>query len=651
MRFAGLVDIPEELIKAQKDGELVIFAGAGVSIDPPSNLPNFNKLASIASVRFDFPLKNEFENNLELYFGLLEQDEKPIKEFIYEIYSNPDSLPNHIHGLLIDLFKSPDSIKIVTTNYDRHFNTVVEERKMDNINFFYAPALPPGNRFSGIAYIHGNVVKGAYELVFSQSGFGRAYITENWASKFLHDLFKTYTILFYGYRHNDTILKYLTKGLQDAKPMFAFANKDDEKHWRYYRITPIPYPIIEEKDKYKSVVLTLNNWSSHIHMSLIDHQDKMKSICDNPPPEMTETEVTDYIVDCIKDQIKIRSFSRFLNLNYLDRWLKWLNNQKLLDNLFKPCMNLSKAEIELSDWLARVIVQSENETFFELMVKNNHELNFNIWYSIAFYLAQEVKNNSDELFTAKCVSVLLDTIPSFKTYIRQLGMILMNCNYPENKNAALILFDFLTTPVRQFEESYSKYYDKDARYKADSRNKLKGNVYELRNSWEKIFKPNLDFYWVHLEPVLNKQLTIALISNVALGQANYNSDRDSWWRNAIEPHPQNHHPRDIDLLIDAARDLLEYVIQKDDKKGKMLCDMWFSTRVPILKRIALHGISINDKIIPEEKLEYIISNKLLYKSDCKHEVFKILEKSFANSNRQTQESFIKEVLRGPDDEQ
>ncbi len=39
------VDFPEQLIEAQKSGRLVVFAGAGVSVDSPSALPDFNQLA------------------------------------------------------------------------------------------------------------------------------------------------------------------------------------------------------------------------------------------------------------------------------------------------------------------------------------------------------------------------------------------------------------------------------------------------------------------------------------------------------------------------------------------------------------------------------------------------------------------------------
>ncbi|HPQ03177.1 MAG TPA: hypothetical protein PK183_07760, partial [Bacillota bacterium] len=38
-------DLPEELVSALIDDKLVVFAGAGVSMNPPSNLPGFRNLA------------------------------------------------------------------------------------------------------------------------------------------------------------------------------------------------------------------------------------------------------------------------------------------------------------------------------------------------------------------------------------------------------------------------------------------------------------------------------------------------------------------------------------------------------------------------------------------------------------------------------
>jgi len=43
------VDLPQALVSAQRDGRLVVFAGAGVSMGPPSTLPSFDALAAAIS--------------------------------------------------------------------------------------------------------------------------------------------------------------------------------------------------------------------------------------------------------------------------------------------------------------------------------------------------------------------------------------------------------------------------------------------------------------------------------------------------------------------------------------------------------------------------------------------------------------------------
>src|SRR6476660_3495814 len=42
----GTIDFPPEVVDGQRDGQLVVFAGAGVSMPPPSNLPSFSDLAA-----------------------------------------------------------------------------------------------------------------------------------------------------------------------------------------------------------------------------------------------------------------------------------------------------------------------------------------------------------------------------------------------------------------------------------------------------------------------------------------------------------------------------------------------------------------------------------------------------------------------------
>jgi len=72
MHFAE-VDFPGPLIEAQENGELVVFAGAGVSIPPPSNLPDFTKLALELANGTDVRGKDE---PIDRFLGRLKEEHK-----------------------------------------------------------------------------------------------------------------------------------------------------------------------------------------------------------------------------------------------------------------------------------------------------------------------------------------------------------------------------------------------------------------------------------------------------------------------------------------------------------------------------------------------------------------------------------------------
>ncbi len=64
------VEFPEQLILDQRAGKLVIFAGAGVSLDPPSSLPNFVDLTEEIVSR---KLKKHEKSQLDQVLGASKQ--------------------------------------------------------------------------------------------------------------------------------------------------------------------------------------------------------------------------------------------------------------------------------------------------------------------------------------------------------------------------------------------------------------------------------------------------------------------------------------------------------------------------------------------------------------------------------------------------
>lgn len=118
MIFNG-VRLPDEIRIALEEGRLVVFAGAGVSVPPPSNLPLFNGLASqicggkpVAAVREDRVL------------GKLARAGTDVHAAAARILYNDQTQATQLHTEILRLFGTADKVRVVTTNFDDHFSTV-----------------------------------------------------------------------------------------------------------------------------------------------------------------------------------------------------------------------------------------------------------------------------------------------------------------------------------------------------------------------------------------------------------------------------------------------------------------------------------------------------------------------------------------------
>lgn len=65
----GDVNIPQQLLDAAAKDEVVFFVGAGVSFNPPSNLPSYEQLATKLAEEADEPLPHNGEQ-LDVLFGM-----------------------------------------------------------------------------------------------------------------------------------------------------------------------------------------------------------------------------------------------------------------------------------------------------------------------------------------------------------------------------------------------------------------------------------------------------------------------------------------------------------------------------------------------------------------------------------------------------
>lgn len=279
-------DIPDELLHQCDRGQVVFLCGAGVSV--PTGLPTFKELTEriIEGVGADrnqeiaqafAPWKEEnreipeaarasFDQILNLISTKYSKNE--ITNILEEELKKDLSLcPSPTHRILLDLSKSPQGKpQIVTTNYDHLF-------EQEDYPKFTPPMLPDiehhGASPEGITYLHGRLRDDDQKpanYVLSSSDFGRAYLAEGWATKYVRQLLKKHTVVLIGYKAEDPPVKYLLQGLNADKQrnpnrLFAFDSGTKEEvseKWSDRGVSTIEY---KDTTHHEHLWNTLEAWA------------------------------------------------------------------------------------------------------------------------------------------------------------------------------------------------------------------------------------------------------------------------------------------------------------------------------------------------------------------------------------------------------
>jgi len=269
MRFIkGGPDVPERLVQRHEEGRVVFFCGAGISY--PAGLPGFQslieKIYAGLGESFEAPEKAAMDaQRFDAALDLLERraPRASVRQQLWNILQPDLTLPGATatHEALLRLARNSDGThRLITTNFDRIFFKV-----NPGIQSFQAPLLPIPKKtvWDGLVYLHGllpatvteaSAVTALNRLIVSSGDFGRAYLTERWASRFVSELFREYSVCFVGYSIGDPVLRYMLDAIsadrlqgEEVPEMFAFgaytaAGEERERAgWAAKGVTPILY--------------------------------------------------------------------------------------------------------------------------------------------------------------------------------------------------------------------------------------------------------------------------------------------------------------------------------------------------------------------------------------------------------------------------
>ena len=326
MKIAG-IDFPKPLLNALRNNQLVVFGGAGVSIPEPAGLPTFRQLAEAVALGSGETLGNDEPE--DRFLGRLAHKGQQVHLQATEVLRKNTPKPSCLHHDLTALYRNPDSLRIVTTNFDTLFEEAVKARFGTEQEVFRAPALPLGRDFNGIVHLHGSI-DSPNDMILTDADFGRAYLSEGWARIFLLDLFRTFTVLFVGYAHNDMVMNYLARALpvDQTPPRFVLTDEADGSRWDILGIKPVFF-VKPNKYDYTGLHEGVAGLSEYATRGILDWQSAITRIATDPPS--LDQEEMDLVVDGLSDPAHTRFFVEAAsNIE----WVKWLDENGHLDSLF-----------------------------------------------------------------------------------------------------------------------------------------------------------------------------------------------------------------------------------------------------------------------------------------------------------------------------
>jgi hypothetical protein len=645
----GQIDFPREVLDAQRDGNLVIFAGAGVSMADPANCPSFRELARYIG---DEPVPDKEGSALDRYLGRLHKKGVEVHKQACRILGK-SSEPNLLHKELLKLFSSADKVKLVTTNFDPHFSTAAKEVFPGNeVNTFYAPALPLGNDFEGIVYLHGSINQRPDRLVLTDSDFGKAYLTEGWATNFLKTLFSHYTVLFVGYSHEDIVVSYLARGLPPNNSSQRFAlvrDKDAEKgvqNWAHLGIDIRTY-LTMEPDTHSALGNSIQRWADRAKMGFLDREQEIRRIVEAPPP--IDLEEVSFIERALEDPIEVQFFVH--HAKSLD-WLYWVNNRNLLKPIFEIGPPLGEIDHPLAWWFITKYVLEHPQEALSIVHKNGQRLNQRTWTLLCSHLENALQPSSqfqiDPQILAQWIALLLKAPQPLDQRV-MLGSLLCKCRCPEDKQIALLLFNNLTQPELGLNQGF--------RYSTEENSAIPSidfkiisdqtNGYWLKASWQKYFSPHLGEFAHDLLPLLTSRLQQYYQLLVSVGQATSDYDPLSFGLPIVEIHEPDGNHNIHHLLTNAARHVYDYLALNHPDQSTELIEIWYASGIPILKRLAVYGVGANARMTVNQKINWLLKHGLLYNSQFKDEVRFILKKSYPTASVPTLHRLLRGVEKGP----
>ena len=636
LSIAG-VEMPGEIIEAATNDSLAIFAGAGVSMQPPESLGNFEELTDTlfnsidvtnqVATDEDRPCEARLEKLVDVY-------EDKVYDACADLMNR--NRPSDLHRNILKCFDG-HPIRVVTTNFDEKFESAAGELGIaleEDHSIYYSPALPDGDQFAGLVHLHGAVCR-PQEMILTESDFGKAYVTKARAARFLVDLFSTYTVLFVGYSLNDILVRYLARSIPPTSKNHLFVlAKDNEgtEGIESLGMTPIPF---HEFDELPEVFSCL---SRRISYRLYDKMDTVKAVA-SQPDQSSPTKWED-VVRFLNDPSE--DAQRVIAKAYAEGASGFEAVQALVKHgidSFLFADSPTKQDSVLAQWAAESFALTEPLSLLQLSTEQNERFSSSFMAHVLGALSNPPDGLDGRVYEN-----------SLGIWALQLGLL-----GPQNLGAGYYITKILErcTSPRIGVAYIRKLFEARPSVHMNTLDKKPGPL-ELAFAYDR-FIPELAEYegsvirLLRSTPMQGLPIFVNLLEGFhdllsAYGTIDHPISLLSLDRAAIEEHEQNSEEEGSvpDSLIDIARDIgLNTIGTEDADKAIQLC---LDSRSEMAQRIGIF-LLLRHNPSPNDAINTVVSRKLLEKIALRHEVFRLLYSVYPQADAKHRSALISYVLK------
>jgi len=645
--------IPEELREAHEDANVVFVCGSGVSYD--AGLPTFNPLVALVlddllprkpNPKRDstpFLARNAYTNGkLDEALDILERSKKggygakAVRDCVKGHLDKPfKTLKRHETLARLTDLDTADG-KLVTTNFDWGFekgrNKILRGKPKPITKFtpHISPALPPGKRSSweGLVYLHGklNGSPDNRDLVLTAADFGKAYLLDGWARRFMIDLFRDYHVVFIGYSADDPTMSYLVKALaaeretsEHYKPAYAFApfggkgspktEIEAEQAWEIKGITALTYDSTHNHD---TLWDQLDSWARDYREGLTGRQQKVALYGKAPPTRKDDPAISE-LAWALKKDVVARYFSR---LDGSDRpaptWIPYLNEAGLFalpttndvngdaikpplaSHILPDHMKLNDATNALSDWIARCL---DSQEALDWALSSGAVLHRDLRWSIQWYL----KNGGNTGSIPPALSTIWSVLASDEYAHLLSSSSELSRPYPQtpvlSADAQWPMQDFLTRlrpiPLFSVKPDYYRRNEKADPDKPSSWCEIDTKLVGFKDNYEVERFKDKAADWDGAQAAMAENITTLLHEamewQAILGMASDDFDYTYVHHPSIFPDEQNRGSRVWTQLIELARSSFDALAARDENAALRLALRWQKLPYPVFRRLALYA--------------------------------------------------------------